>query len=203
MDPLLTLGLTGAAAASSAAPGPCILLASWRSATDGLVSGLRVTLGIAASKVMLLACSWSVIFGMLTVSEAAQDAFRWGGIALLLGLALMMLADRPAALAGARRPGRWHLGDSGLGLWVGLSSPMNVIFILALLPQFVELERLSASMVAQASAAVLVGGVTPLVVACLFSTRVLCSRPLALRYLTRLCGGAILCFAGLALVAGP
>jgi hypothetical protein len=38
-------------------------------ATDGLVSGLRVTLGIAASMVLLLACSWGVILGMLTVAR--------------------------------------------------------------------------------------------------------------------------------------
>jgi hypothetical protein len=57
--------------------------------------------------------------------------------------------------------------------------------------------------VALASGAVLLGGVLPLVAACVFVTRMQGSRPANVRHITRLCGGAILCFAGLAMVAGP
>ena len=203
MDPVVALGLVAAAAASSAAPGPCILLASCRSATDGLQSGLRVTLGIAASKILLLACSWGVILGMVRFGESAQNAFRLGGIALLMGLALTMLYARPVPLMGALALGKWRLGDGALGLAVGLSSPLNLIFILALLPQFVPLGQLDPGMVGAASAAVLLGGMLPLLAACVFSARLLASRPETMRHLTRLCGGAILCFAGLAMVAGP
>ncbi len=203
MDPVAALGLGVAAAASSAAPGPCILLAGWRSATDGLPSGLRVTLGIAASKVLLLACSWGAILGMVSVDESAQHAFRLGGIALLSALALPMLAADPVPQAGVRNFRRWRMNDGTLGFVVGLSSPMNLIFILALLPQFVDLARPETRILAMASAAVLIGGVLPLIAACVFAARVRNTRPETMRHLSRLCGAAILCFAGLALVAGP
>jgi threonine/homoserine/homoserine lactone efflux protein len=98
--------------------------------------------------------------------------------------------------------GGWRLGDGALGLVVGLSSPLNLIFILALLPQFVGLGRLDAGSVALASAAMLLGGVLPLIAASIFSAHMLGTRPEAMRHLTRLCGGAILCFAGLAMMGG-
>jgi threonine/homoserine/homoserine lactone efflux protein len=203
MDPVLALGLAGAAAASSAAPGPCILLACCRSATDGLLSGLRVTLGIAASKILLLACSWGVILGMVGVGEAAQNAFRLGGIALLAGVAVTMLAAQPVPLTGALAVGKWRLGDGALGLAVGLSSPLNLLFILALLPQFVDLAQLELGMAVLASAAVLLGGILPLLAACMFSAQLLAARPEIMRHALRLCGGAILGFAAFAMVAGP
>lgn len=103
-----------AAAANSAAPGPCILAASSRAATGGLWSGARVTLGIAA-----------------------------------------------------------------------------------------DLRRLDAACIAFATAAILLGGALPVLAACVFAARALRIGQQLAGHITRLCGGALLVFAGLAVVAGP
>lgn len=105
MDTILVFGLAGAAAVNSAVPGPCILVASSRAATDGLWSGFRVTFGIALSDVILLALVWTMILGVLTLPGATQEILRLGGLALLVILALAMLA---ACLFSARvlRTGR-------------------------------------------------------------------------------------------------
>ena len=204
MDAILALGLAGAATANAAAPGPGILIASSRAATDGLWSGLRVTLGIAASTVILLAGSWAMILGVLSLTSEAQAALRFGGLALLVMLALTMLTAHSGAGAAAGAPtiGRLRLGDGTLGLTLGLSSPLQLLFLFALLPQFVDVEKLDATAMAIATAAVLVGTAVPFIAASMFSARVLRIGPQMAHRITRLCGVALLAFAGLALVAG-
>jgi threonine/homoserine/homoserine lactone efflux protein len=105
---LITLtAIASASALNSAMPGPCVALTVGRSARDGLRAGLSVTLGVLAANVALAA------------------------------LALKMLLSRPpdgnhsAATVGSPLP------DLAAGTMVGLSSPFNLIFLLALLPQLV------------------------------------------------------------------
>ena len=211
MDPLLALGLTAAAAANSAVPGPCLLVASSRAATEGAGSGLRVTLGVALSDAVLLAASWAMILGALTLSDGAAEVLRLGGLAVLVALALVMLSVRPGQVAGpvvgpvAGGPalGRLRLGDGALGFALGLSSPLNLLFMFALLPQFVDLARPGPGCVLMASAAVLLGGALPLVLACLLASRVRLRRPETACRVTRACGAALLGIAGLALLAAP
>ncbi len=196
-------GLFGAAAASAAAPGPCLLVAANRAATDGLGSGLRVTLGIAGSKIILLIASWGLILGTLTLSRATEEFLRTGGLALLVILALGMLAARPAPVAGATLIGGLRLSDGALGLALGLTSPLNLLVMFALLPQFVDLARLDAAAVLQASAAVLLGGALPVLIACRLAARVRMTGPDTARRVNRACGALLLGFAGLALMAAP
>ncbi len=201
MDALMTVALVGAAAANSAAPGPCILVASSRAAMNGLQSGLQVTLGIAASKVFLLVVSWTMIMGIVSLTGEAREALRIAGLAVLVMLAMTMITVQSSARAPVI--GRLRLGDASLGLALGLSSPLNLLFMFALLPQFVDVERLDAASIAIASAAVLLGGALPIAAACVFSARVLKTSPQMVRLINRLCGVALLGFAGLAAVAGP
>jgi threonine/homoserine/homoserine lactone efflux protein len=139
MDPVVILGLFVAAAASSAAAGavhPPGLL----SVRDGR-AGERVA-GHGSASPHRRSCfwpgSWGVISCMVRFDESAQTAVRLGGIVLLIGLALTMLAA-PRAAGRAHSLVRWRLSDGAMGLVAGLSSPMNLVFILALLPQFVDL----------------------------------------------------------------
>ncbi len=207
MDALLVLGLAGAAAVSAATPGPCLLVVSSRAATEGLGSGLRVTVGLVLSKAILLLAASTMILGALTLSDGAAQALRLGGLAVLVGLALTMLAARPLPLAapGAGVPalGRLRLGDGALGLALGLSSPLNLLFIFALLPQFIDLGQPGLGCLLLASAAVLLGGALPFVAACLLASRLLLRRPETVRGITRACGAMLLGVAGLALVTTP
>jgi threonine/homoserine/homoserine lactone efflux protein len=200
MDAMMMLALAGAAAANSAAPGPAILIAASRAATDGLTAGLRFTFGIAVADVLLIAASWAMIAGAMSLSDVALEALRLGGLALLTGLGVAMLAGPAGAAGGLPSLGRLRAGDGVLGLALGLSSPMNLLFMFALLPQFVDAERLDATSVALASGVVLIGGLGPFLAACILSARVLRTGPRMARRITRGCGAALLGLAGLALI---
>lgn len=203
MDAILVLGLAGAAAANSAAPGPCILVTCSRATTHGLRSGFCVSLGIALSLLILLGSAWAMILGVLSISGEAWRVLRIAGLAMLVILAISMLAKQPGAEARAPVIGRLWQSDWAVGLVAGLSSPWNLMFIFALLPQFVDVGSLEAASIAVATAAVLLGGMLPYVLACLFSAHVLRTFPQIARRTTRLCGAALLVFAGASIVAAP
>jgi threonine/homoserine/homoserine lactone efflux protein len=135
---LITLtAIASASALNSAMPGPCVALTVGRSARDGLRAGLSVTLGVLAANVALAALAMSIMLGVLNVSPGAFTVMKWVGAGALVALALKMLLSRPpdgnhsAATVGSPLP------DLAAGTMVGLSSPFNLIFLLALLPQLV------------------------------------------------------------------
>lgn len=202
MDTIMVFGLAGVAAASAAAPGPCILLVASRAANRGLSSGLRVVLGISAGKSILLACSWAMILGTLTLPDAALEAMRLGGLVLLVALSLAMLNTKSAPQVAAPIGGRQRLGDTLLGLVLSLSSPLSLLFIFAILPQFVDIQRLDAAGVAVASGAILTGGVLPFLATCFFAARAFESVPHLAAPINRACGVGLLGFVGLSVVVG-
>ncbi len=203
MDPAAIILLGGAAAANSVVPGPCILVAASRAAIGGLARGLRVTFGIALSDVLLLGTAWAMILGLMTLSAAAEHSLRWAGLCLLALMGIAMLRARPTRAAAAPTQGRLHLGDVTLGLALGLTSPLNLLFMLALLPQFIDLGRIDLACIAAATAAVLIGGALPLVGACLCAARLVTTGLRHTRVVTRLCGVALLGFAGIAAAGLP
>lgn len=207
LDALLAMGLAGAAAVNSAAPGPSLLVVSSQAATEDLGSGLRVTLGIAPYDAILLLVAAAMILGALTLSDTAAETLHLGGPAVPVALALAMLAARPAPVAtpvaGGKALGRLRPGDGALSPALGLSSPLNLLFMFALLPQFVDLGQPGPACPVLASAAVLFGGALPFVAACLLASRLRLRRPETARRFMRTCGTALLGVAGLALAATP
>ena len=203
MDWLAMGGLVGAAAVNSAAPGPCILVTVTRAAAHGIRSGLRVTMGILLSIVLLLTVAWSMILGISSVPGEALQILRSGGLLLLVGLALLMLRAEPLAPRVEPVQGRHRFGDGAMGLAAGLSSPFNLLFIFALLPQFVDLAQLDAAAITLATTAVLIGSALPYLGACAFASALLQPSLRQARIVTRGCGIALLGFAALALVSAP
>jgi threonine/homoserine/homoserine lactone efflux protein len=94
---------------------------------------------ILFGNLVLATITLAVMRGVLTVSDQAFGAMKWGGIAALLALAARMLLAKPAKDGSA--PCAPHsVSELGAGLIVGLSSPYSLVFLLALLPQFVPAE---------------------------------------------------------------
>lgn len=158
IDAIMALGLAGAAAANSAAPGPCIVVTCSRAATEGLWSGLRVSLGSAKSLSILLGVTWAMIFGVWSISDETWQALQIAGLGML---ALSMFATRSGADTSAPVIARLWTSEWAIGLIVGLSSPWNLMFMFALLPQFVNVGSLDIGCAAIATAAVLPGGMLP------------------------------------------
>jgi homoserine/homoserine lactone efflux protein len=165
MDWLAMGGLVGAAAVNSAAPGPCILVTMTRAATHGIRSGLGVTMGILLSIVLLLTVAWSMILGISSVPGEALQILRSGGLLLLVGLALLMLRAEPLApRVEPSRAGTVSVMERAGG---GALEPLHLLFIFALLPQFVDLAQLDAAAITLATTAVLIG--MPYLGACAFA----------------------------------
>ena len=199
--------LLAATAVNSVVPGPGILLAVGVSAARGFGAGVWVTLGMAIGTLALLGVVWAVMAGTMVLSENGFGLLRLAGVAVLLGLALLLFGtplDRVAApglLAG--RFGRRWLGDVGGGLLTALTSPVHLVFMLALLPQFVPFQDVSQAEIALITAALVVMTTIPMLGASALGAG---SGRLGFgwaRHVQRGSGVALLAFAVVAVVAGP
>jgi threonine/homoserine/homoserine lactone efflux protein len=195
--------LVGASLASSAAPGPVILTVISRSVTHGQGSGLQVALGYVLAKAMLLGLAAAILGGVLSISDGMFDGVRLVGLLLLVGLAVLMLRADPLAAGLQPVQGRIRLGEVATGLALGVTSPYVLVFVVALLPQFLDLTQIDAAEWAMAAAAVLIGAALPMVTAALCATKLLRPSLRQARIVARSCGVALLGFAGLAVVAAP
>ena len=124
--------LFAAAFVNAALPGPCVILTLGRTARSGVRAGLVVSGGILASDLVLVIVGIAATTGVVAVAPAAFPVMKWLGIACLamLGARSIAAAWRPRS-AQARTP----IQDGIAGAVVGLSSPYNLIFYLALFPQ--------------------------------------------------------------------
>ena len=161
MDTVSLLALLVAASLNAVVPGPGMMLALGRSAAHGLGAGVQVSLGMALATLVLIAVVWAVMAGMLILTDSGLAMLRIAGIGVILLLSFMLLIGpgiEPVAEPGLRAGRltlRW-MGDLGGGLATGLTSPVHLIFLLALLPQFIDFTQVSASDLALVTVAILV-----------------------------------------------
>lgn len=151
MDAAMFTVLFSATAINAALPGPCTIFTARRSDVAGQAAGMRITAGVLLANLILATITLAVMHGALTVSDQAFGAMKWAGIAVLLALAVRMLWSRSASDRSATCASH-DLSEIGAGLMVGLSSPYNLVFLLALLPQFVPAEMDIATVVAVVAA---------------------------------------------------
>jgi threonine/homoserine/homoserine lactone efflux protein len=143
MEPLALTALFVASTVNAAFPGPCMILTVGRTARGGLRSGLRVSVGVLLGDVVLVGLAVLAMLGTLTLGHRALSAMKWGGALVLLVIAARMLRAGPERPAGtARRTDK--LGDVVSGAMLGVSSPFNLVFMLALLPQFIPPDGMDA-----------------------------------------------------------
>ena len=89
--------------------------------------------------------TWAVLLGTVTVSLALFDSLRVVGIVVSAGIAILLWRAGPAplpetaALPERLRPG--CLGDLAGGLATALSRAVHLLFLLAVLPQVVDVGR--------------------------------------------------------------
>jgi threonine/homoserine/homoserine lactone efflux protein len=202
MDTLTLLALLGAAAINAAIPGPSMAFTASRAAAGGLAAGLRVTLGALVAKLVVLALVWGAVAGAITLSSDVLAGLRHTGIAALclLAVALWRVPAGPAALP--TRPSlAGPLGDVAGGFAANASSPVNLVFLLALLPQVVDPRTTSAADLAVLAAGLLAITAAPLVVVSAVAARAVGRAPRGSVRLARLGALALILFAGLAAAA--
>ena len=203
MEPVAWIALFAAASVNAAMPGPCMALTVSRSARGGLRSGLAVSLGVVLACLVLLLIAIGVMAGMVMISPQAYSLMRLAGCAVLLAMAAAMIFGGGAGrVPGPRQSDRGAAGCIAGGAIVGLSSPYNLIFLLALLPQYIPADSLTVPAAAGIAAAVLAG---TLAVQSGVALLACCSRGIgsgrSARLIELACAGCLVFFAGAAFAA--
>jgi threonine/homoserine/homoserine lactone efflux protein len=207
MDAHLLLALFAAAAVNSVIPGPGMVLAIARAASDGFAAGAKVSLGMLLATLLVMCTVWSVLAGLVHLSENALLILRLAGIGVILGFAVSLLAPAPrrqrAPSPGMRRRVLRvaQMGDVTRGVLTGLTSPVHLLFLLALVPQFVDLATATPALLVLITAGILLITAAPMFAVSLIAAR---SGRLGLHWamgVRRLGGVLLLGFVGLALAA--
>src|SRR6187401_2420028 len=121
-------------------PGPAVMFVMSQTARHGMRGAVAGTVGIVFGHIV---CFSAVAFGLAAVLakfNGAITAIRIVGALYLMYLGAKMLLSKPrgeAAIAanGAATPARHGIALQGLA--VQLTNPKNLLFVLALLPQFI------------------------------------------------------------------
>lgn len=156
MDAYTFLLLLTASAINMALPGPGIILTFTRSSCRGFAAGARVSSGLLLASFILAAAALLIVAGLMEISPNALAAMRLVGVAVILWIALQLVLTPAAAPSGATVQPR--ASDFLAGFALGVTSPFNLVFLLALLPQFAP-ERLSMEGAAMMILAYLAGKV--------------------------------------------
>jgi homoserine/homoserine lactone efflux protein len=120
-------------------PGPAVMFAMSQGARHGMRGAVAGTAGILLGHVV---CFSAVAFGLaalLASFSGAVTAIRIVGAVYLMYLGARMILSKPRAdapVAAAAPPPHGGLVLQGLG--VQLTNPKNLLFVLALLPQFIR-----------------------------------------------------------------
>lgn len=124
-------------------PGPAVMFVMSQGARFGTRGAVAGTAGILGGH---LVCFTLVAFGLaalLASFSIAVDAIRIGGALYLMYLGVRMMLSKPhgptAVVVEGAQPA--HHGIMLQGLAVQLTNPKNLLFVLALLPQFIAQDR--------------------------------------------------------------
>ena len=201
------LALFAAAAINAVVPGPGMVLAISRSAAAGSKAGAWITVGMLLATLLLILSTWAVMLGAVTLSDALFDNLGLAGIGVLAILAVVLLRAGPEPLtlpaSISKWPRRLGFGDLLGGLATGLSSPVHLLFLLALLPQFVDLRVADATDMALVTFGILVITAVPMLGVTILAARSKRSMRLRPHWISRIGGVAMLGFVGFTVAGLP
>jgi threonine/homoserine/homoserine lactone efflux protein len=199
MDTMTDTALYLATFVNAAMPGPCAILAASRTARGGVKPGLMVSAGVVAGIAVLTGLAFGVMAGAVSVSDGALVVMKWAGAAALLLLALRSLRATPSGAPRERRPSL--NSDFGAGAVVALFSPFVLVFLVALLPQFVAPGASGFGPALLAAAVFIVGAAVAQAGAVLFGACSLGWGSAGFRWIERASAVLLLGFAGAAVMA--
>lgn len=130
----------------SLTPGPAVLLVVSLGMTRGARAGVRAGCGILTANAMYFAVSATGIGALLLASWNVFFAVKWLGAAYLAWIGAGMLLRRPDPAGPLRAPARGN--GFRLGFLVNASNPKNLVYFVAILPQFIDPTGPLASQVA-------------------------------------------------------
>jgi homoserine/homoserine lactone efflux protein len=124
-------------------PGPAVMFVMSQTARHGLRGGVIGTIGIVSGHLFTFSAVALGLAALLAKYSDAVSAIRIVGALYLMYLGVKMLMSKTRAAApingnGSSGAPRAHGGILLQGLAVQLTNPKNLLFVLALLPQFIR-----------------------------------------------------------------
>jgi homoserine/homoserine lactone efflux protein len=125
-------------------PGPAVLFAMSQAARHGMPGAVAGTGGILLGHVV---CFTLVAFGLIALLASingAMTAIRLVGAAYLVYLGVRMLMTKPRDTTDVAEAAPKPPAQTGIvfqGMLVQVTNPKNLLFVLALLPQFISPDR--------------------------------------------------------------
>lgn len=144
MDPAVWLAFFLTAWAISISPGPATLFALSSGMSRGVRRSLPGTVGLVLGVWTSLAAVGVGLGGILAGSATAFTALKWIGVAYLFYLGVQQWRAPARPLAATADPASRDIPPRALFLrgWaVNATNPKGYVFLLALLPQFIDAAR--------------------------------------------------------------
>ena len=136
IDPVLFVAFLPAAVALNLTPGPDMLFCLAQGMRSGWPAGLRAAAGISTGVMVHVLLAGLGLGALVAAVPGVFDAIRWAGAAYLVWVAWRTLTTPFGG--GAAHASAHPFRD---GLIVNLSNPKVILFVLALVPQFVDPAR--------------------------------------------------------------
>ncbi|HET7811847.1 MAG TPA: LysE family translocator [Steroidobacteraceae bacterium] len=122
-------------------PGPAVMFVMSQTARHGMRGGVAGALGIVSGHLFTFSAVALGLAAVLARFSEAVTAIRIVGALYLMYLGAKMLFSRPRAMSTESRHETAPRARHGIvlqGLAVQLTNPKNLLFVLALLPQFIR-----------------------------------------------------------------
>ncbi len=176
-------------------PGPGALSSMAAGLRYGFARGMLNCLGLQAAIIVNVFIIWLGLGALLMASTFAFDLMKYGGAAYLIWLGIQKFRENTAAVD-VNANGNIKSNDSAFrifrqGFWVNLTNPKGMVFLLAVLPQFIDVARPTAPQYAVLTATMV--AVDVMVMACYagFAAKVLSllNKPEQIQWTNRILGG--------------
>jgi threonine/homoserine/homoserine lactone efflux protein len=141
VDPAQLWLFIPAALALNLTPGADMMFCIGQGARHGPGAGVAAACGIAVGGLVHVALAAAGLAAFLAANPAMFEAVRWGGVLYLLWLAVGALRGPAPTPEGVRIGPRGGLRAFREAIMVSVLNPKVAVFILALLPQFVDPSR--------------------------------------------------------------
>ena len=128
----------GTAIAILLVPGPAVLYVVTRSIEMGRAGGIASVAGITTATAAYVAVATAGLSSLVLASTVAFDAVKYAGAAYLLFLGLRRLLGRGLEEETEEPAPRTRRRAYTQGFLVNLTNPKMIVFVFALLPQFVN-----------------------------------------------------------------
>ena len=180
---------------SCVSPGPGALSSMAAGLRYGFARGMLNCLGLQVAIIVNVFIIWLGLGALLMASTLAFDIMKYGGAAYLIWLGIQKFRETTAAVD-VNAASNININDSAFkifrqGFWVNLTNPKGMVFLLAVLPQFVDVTRPTAPQYAVLTATMV--GVDMMVMACYtgFAAKVLAllNKPEQIQWTNRILGG--------------